>query len=69
MLPIREYSDFKMQIPEIETRDFVVLDVFEATFDEYRFNIIPFRDHASVYGNLAIAGYLADQLKAMELLP
>ena len=41
------YDKFKMQIQLERTfRDLVVIDVYDAAFDESRFNVVPFEGHA-----------------------
>ena len=48
------YHKFKTQIQlERAFRDLVVIDVYDAAFDESRFSVVPFEDHASVYDNQA----------------
>ena len=64
-----EYYEFKKHFRNKHINDVTVLDVYDAEFDEKRFNVMPFKGHASAYGNQAIAKYITDSLADIGLLP
>ena len=64
-----EYYEFKKHFLNKHMNDVTVLDIYDAGFDEKRFNIMPFKGHASAYGNQTIAKYITDSLTDIGLLP
>lgn len=63
------YLEFKNYFLDKHINKVTVLDVYDAEFDESKFNIIPFKGHASAYGNQSIAKYVTARLTKIGLLP
>ena len=57
------YARFKHDLKR-ERSGLLVIDVAEHEFRDDLFNILPFRGHASAYGNGQIARFLAQRLRA-----
>ena len=62
------YNDFRMEIMKPSFPDLVIVDLYDAEFDESRFNVLPYTGHASSYGNQVIAQHMAANLKEARLL-
>ncbi len=59
------YVRFKFDVLYREFPHLTVIDVYETTFDEKRFNILPFVGHASPYGTKVIAEHVAAELSEL----
>ena len=46
-----------------ESLDMIVIDLWELSFDEERFSILPFSGHPSPYGNSIIGESIIDALE------
>jgi hypothetical protein len=54
------YTQFRNEIEERHA-DLIVIDIVDHEFDKERFNVQPYKYHASVYGNEVIA-HVIDQI-------
>lgn len=62
------YLEVKNQLLKDAKNDLVIIDIYDAEFDEERFSIRPFKGHPSAYGNGVIAAHVASELKGRGLV-
>jgi hypothetical protein len=63
------YYEIRERLKESGHKSPIMIDIYDAEFDESRFSILPFQGHSSPYGNKIIAAHIASKLKELNLVP
>ena len=58
------YAGFRENV-EAAHPSLLVVDVADGNFDAERFHVLPFKGHASVYGNAVIGELLAERIRTL----
>lgn len=59
------YAKFRKNV-EASHPSLVVVDVADSDFDAERFHVVPFKGHASAYGNAVIGEILAERIRTLR---
>jgi len=60
-----QYHDVKTLLFKDGSTSPLVIDIYDADFDESRFSVRPFEGHPSPYGNQVISSHVASELKKL----